>query len=97
MRSLRALPALELKLPLLITALLVLVIGGLTWTAYSEVRSTTLASADAHLEQVTRQLDGVLKAGVPQRFAEVRHVAAAAALQRLLQYPSTPAHAAGLR
>ncbi|HEX4628866.1 MAG TPA: PAS domain S-box protein, partial [Gemmatimonadales bacterium] len=96
-RFLRALAAVELKLPVLITALLVLVIGGLTWAAYLEVRGTTLAAADEHLERVTRQLSGLLEAGVPQRLAEVRQVAAAAALQRYVEHPSPPARAAGLR
>ncbi|TMC50082.1 MAG: hypothetical protein E6J20_17520 [Chloroflexi bacterium] len=66
MRSLRALATLELKLPLLISGLLILVIGGFGWGAYTQVRDVTLGAAEQHLERVTTQLVASLKAGGSQ-------------------------------
>src|SRR5436853_191350 len=60
------------SLPLLITGLLILVIGGFAWGAYIQVRNVTLGAAAAHLESATVQLAAALRAGVPQRTAEVR-------------------------
>jgi len=75
MRSPRALAALELKLPLLISGLLVLVIGGFSWGAYTQVQGVTLSAAEQHLDRVTTQLVASLKAGGRQRAAEVRQTA----------------------
>ena len=75
MRSPRSLASLELQLPLLISGLLLLVIGGFSWGAYTQVRDVTLAAAAQQLERVTTQLVASLKAGGPQRAAEVRQPA----------------------
>jgi hypothetical protein len=84
MRPPRALAALEFKLPLLISGLLVLVIGGFSWGAYTEVRDVTLGAADQHLERVTAQLVASLKASGPQHAAEVREPADQAAVRAYL-------------
>ena len=90
----RALVSLELKLPLLISGLLVLVIGAFGWGAYTEVRKATLGAAAEHLERVATQLVASLKAGGPQRVAEVRQPAGQAAIRTLLVRPSGAARAA---
>src|SRR5919198_3181136 len=95
MRALSArLRSLELKLPLLISGLLVLVIGGFSWAAYDEVRDVTLSAAREHLERVTKQLDASLRAGAPQRFAEVRQVADDPAVHAYLSHPNAARRAA---
>src|SRR5689334_15390719 len=70
----RAIAGLEITLPLLITGLLALVIGGFSWGAYTQVRDVTLGAAAQHLERVTTQLAASLRAGAPQRSAELHHV-----------------------
>ena len=76
-----------MRLPLLISGLLVLVIGAFSWGAYREVRDVTLDAAGQHLERVTTQLVASLKAGEPQRAAEVRHLAAQPAVRAYLARP----------
>ena len=98
MRSPRSLASLELQLPLLISGLLLLVIGGFSWGAYTQVRDVTLAAAAQQLERVTTQLVASLKAGGPQRAAEVRQPADQPAVRTYLAHPGeaarAPAHAA---
>jgi PAS domain S-box-containing protein len=80
----RAVAGLEITLPLLITALLALVIGGFSWGAYTQVRDVTLGAAGTHLERVTTQLAASLKAGGPQRIAEVSQIADQPAVRAFL-------------
>jgi len=88
--------SIELKLPLLIASLLVLAIGGFSAAAYTEVRHSTLVAAGERLERVTRELADILRAGAPQRAAEVRQAAADPALRAYLRHPTAPARPAGL-
>src|SRR2546421_2338779 len=90
----RSFAALEIMLPLLITGLLVLVIGGFAWVAYHQVREVTLGAAAEHLERVTTQLVASLKAGGPQRAAEVRQPAGEPAIRTVLVRPGGAARAA---
>src|SRR5256885_14758862 len=85
-RSLRSIAGLELRLPLLISGLLVLVIGGFSWGAYTQVRDVTLRATEQHLERVTTQLAASLRAGGPQRVAEVREPADQPAVRRYLAH-----------
>src|SRR2546430_878063 len=78
---------LEITLPLLITSLLILVIGGFAWGAYIQVRNVTLGVAAEHLERATTQLAASLKAGVGQRTVEVRRPADHPAIGRDLTQP----------
>src|SRR2546430_4700429 len=78
---------LEITLPLLITSLLILVIGGFAWGAYIQVRNVTLGVAAEHLERATTQLAASLKAGVGQRTVEVRRPADHPAIGRYLTQP----------
>src|SRR5690348_1651317 len=88
----RLIQSLELRLPLLISALLVLVIGGFSWAAYGDVRRSTLGAATERLERVTRQLADLLGAGAPQRAEDVRQAAADPGLPAYasLQKPFNP-------
>src|SRR2546421_3862671 len=94
----RSFAALEIMLPLLITGLLVLVIGGFAWVAYHQVREVTLGAAAQHLERVTTQLAASWRAGGPQRIAEVRRLADQPAIRVYLAHsgPSLPAPRATL-
>ncbi len=83
----RSFAVLEITLPLLITGLLVLVIGGFAWGAYSQVRDVTLDAAAQHLERATTQLAASLKAGVAQRTVEVRRPADDPAIRTYLTQP----------
>jgi PAS domain S-box-containing protein len=83
----RALGALEIRLPLMITGLLVLVIGGFSWAAYIQIRDLTLDAAAQHLERVTAQLVASLKAGGPQRTAEARGLADRREIGSYLAHP----------
>jgi PAS domain S-box-containing protein len=85
----RAIAGLEITLPLLITALLALVIGGFSWGAYTQVRDVTLGAAATHLERVTTQLAASLKAGGPQRIAEVSQLADQPAVRAFLAHAGT--------
>jgi len=66
----------ELKLPLFISGLLVVVIGGFWWVAYTAVQRSTIEAAGERLERVTQQLHDNLRTGLPRRFAEVQELAA---------------------
>src|SRR3989440_1059404 len=94
MRPPRAVAGLEITLPLLIPGLLGLVIGGFSWQAYTQVRDVTLAAAGQHLERVMAQLAASLKAGGPQRSAEVRTLADQPAVGAYLAGPGGPVRAA---
>jgi PAS domain S-box-containing protein len=85
----RAIAGLEITLPLLITGLLALVIGGFSWGAYTQVRDVTLGAAVQHLERVTTQLAASLKAGRPQRIAEVSQIADQPAVRAFLAHAGT--------
>ena len=90
----RSFAALEITLPLLITGLLILVVGGFAWGAYIQVRNVTLGAAVAHLESATVQLAASLRAGVPQRTAEVRGAADQPAIRTYLAHPGEAARTA---
>jgi PAS domain S-box-containing protein len=92
--SLRSLAALELKLPLLISGLLILVIGGFSWGAYTEVRDVTLSAAEQHLDRVTTQLVVSLKGGGQQRAAEARQMADQPAVRAYVAHLGGAARAA---
>ncbi|HXM37544.1 MAG TPA: PAS domain S-box protein [Gemmatimonadales bacterium] len=63
----------HLAIPVGISVLLVIVVGGFATAAYWEVRRVTVAAAEQHLKQVTTPLEAVLR---PQRLDEVSRVAA---------------------
>jgi PAS domain S-box-containing protein len=89
--------SLEIRLPVVISGLLILVIGGFAWAAYSEVQRSLLASAADRLERASQQLESLLGSGGPQRMSEVRQVAIDPALQGVRRDATGPARVAALR
>ncbi len=84
------------QLPLFISGLLVVVIGGFSWVAYRAVQRSALEAAAERLERVTRQLHDNLRSGLPQRFAEAQQLAARPAIRRYLGNPTEDTRAAVL-
>jgi PAS domain S-box-containing protein len=66
----------QFRLPLYVSGLLLVVIGGFWWVAYAAVQRSTIEAAGERLERVTQQLHDNLRSGLPQRLAEVQGVAA---------------------
>ncbi len=99
MRLRLATKPLELRLPLLMSGLLVVAIGAFSWLAYAKVRSVLLSAAREHLQRVTKQLEASLTAGAPQRFGEVRQVASDPAIRTYLASvrPSPASRTAAVR
>jgi PAS domain S-box-containing protein len=78
----------DLKLPLFITGLLLVVIGGFSWVAYQAVQRSALEAAAERLERVTEQLHNNLRSGLPPRFADAQQLAAQPAVRRYLRDPT---------
>ncbi|HEX9610642.1 MAG TPA: PAS domain S-box protein [Gemmatimonadales bacterium] len=79
--------SIERKLPLLISGLLALVIGGFSWAAYDQVRREALATADERLDGVARQLETMLAGNVRNLRAQIAPAAARPALRAYLGAP----------
>jgi len=86
----------EFKLPLFISGLLLVVIGGFWWVAYRTVQQSALETAAERLERVTHQLHDNLRSGLPQRFADAQQLAAGPAIRSLIDTPSRHTRAAAL-
>jgi len=84
----------ELKLPLFISGLLFVVIGGFWWAAYRSVKQSALEAAAERLERVTHQLHDNLRSGLPQRFADAQQLAAQPAIRAFLANPTQNTRAA---
>jgi PAS domain S-box-containing protein len=85
--------SLERKLPLLISALLVVVIGGFTWAAYREVRRSAVATANERLQRVTIQLVDLLGGSVRSLVTNTHDLAARPAVRAYLVAPRPDAAA----
>jgi signal transduction histidine kinase len=57
-------PSLERKLPLAISALMMVLVGTAVWVGYREVRQAALASSMEHLQEVTKQLATLSATGI---------------------------------
>ncbi len=77
----------ERKVPLLISALLLLVMGVATAAAYFEVRQAAQVAASARLVTVGGELAELMQASVSQRAALMRHVAGDPAVHALVRRP----------
>ncbi|HSJ31397.1 MAG TPA: HAMP domain-containing sensor histidine kinase [Longimicrobiales bacterium] len=77
--------SLEYKLPLVITALLVLLVAGGAWAAYHQVRSSALAANESRLRQTAEQLAGLVDNGVQGSAAEMARAGSAPAVTTALQ------------
>jgi signal transduction histidine kinase len=80
----RPLLSLERRLPLLFAGLLLLLIGLGSWAAYREVRSSAIDAQSARLQQVARQLAGVLDTGPANRLRVLEGLAADTAVSAAL-------------
>src|SRR5690349_4696429 len=67
--------SLERKLPLLISALLLLVVAAYGWATYAEVRASSLRAGTEHLRIVARQLGDLSQSGTTLRTATLRRLA----------------------
>ncbi|HEX9704730.1 MAG TPA: PAS domain S-box protein [Gemmatimonadales bacterium] len=86
----------EHRLPLAISALLLIVVSGFSWVAFLQVRSVTRAAAEQHVMRVTGQLEAALRAGSPQRLSEARRAAAQPAFRTYLLRKEAAARAPAL-
>ena len=86
----------ELKLPLFISGLLFVVIGGFWWAAYRTVQRSAREAAAERLERVTHQLHDNLRSGLPQRFADAQQLAARPAIRAFLSNPTQNTRAAAV-
>ncbi|MDQ6827729.1 MAG: HAMP domain-containing histidine kinase [Gemmatimonadota bacterium] len=81
---------LERKLPLLISALVLLVLVAATGAAYLEVERSTTLAASQRLSSVTKQLAELSRTGVTTRKAALRSVAGDSVIHRLLRSSVAP-------
>jgi PAS domain S-box-containing protein len=86
----------DLMLPLFISGLLLVVIGGFSWVAYRAVQRSALEAAAERLERVTQQLQENLGSGLPRRFAVMQQLAARPAIRDLLRAPTHATRTAAL-
>lgn len=80
--------SLELRLPLLITALLLALVAGGAALAYREVRASAITARTERLERVSRQLAGLVETSAANLTADLR---AATDDDAVLQYVLDPA------
>src|SRR5712692_4854649 len=85
-----SLPALSirLKLPLLISALLLAVTGSFSLAAYRGVRRAAVATASERLRSVTQQLAGLLTLSASRLRATAETTAVNSAVQAYLRSPT---------
>jgi PAS domain S-box-containing protein len=77
----------ERRLPLLFTAILAILIAGLTWSAYREVRQTGITATRGRLGRVTTQLVELLTASGRQLTTAAQQMAERPALAAFLRAP----------
>src|SRR3712207_3573045 len=80
--------SLEHRLPLMITALLVVTMAAVLVFAWAEVRRAAIASAQDRLRRVAEQLAIISGPTIPQRLQVMRAAGAAPALTAYLRAPS---------
>jgi PAS domain S-box-containing protein len=95
-RTLRLKFPADVKLPLFISGLLFVVIGGFWWAAYRTVQRSAREAAAERLERVTHQLHDNLRSGLPQRFADAQQLAARPAIRAFLSSPTQDTRAAAV-
>src|SRR2546425_11754052 len=76
------------KLPLLICALLLAVMGSFSWAAYRDVRRAAIATAGERLTSVTQQLAGLLRVSASRLRATAETTADDAAVKAFLRSPT---------
>src|SRR5207245_1675351 len=83
--------SLRLRLPLLISALIVMVVATFLGVAYREVRTTLLQAAGTRAQGAADQLATLLAQSAQQRLSEIRRLAGDPALREYLRMPSDDA------
>jgi PAS domain S-box-containing protein len=79
--------SLRLRLPLLISVLIVILVATFLGVAYREVKATLLQSATARAQGAADQLAGLLTQSTQQRLAEMDRMAGEPATREFLQTP----------
>ena len=87
----RAHQSLRYRLPLLISTLLCVVVGALGWSAYRQLESVLLQSADRRLNEATQQLSALLDQSLDRTRREAVTLADDAAFARVLAHPTDSA------
>ena len=77
--------SLEYKLPLVITALLILLVAGGAWAAYHQVRNSAIAANESRLRQTAEQLAGLVDNGVQESAADMARAGSASAVTAALR------------
>src|SRR5260370_3447926 len=80
--------SIRLKLPLLISALLLAVTGSFSLAAYGEARKAAVAAASERLRTVTQQLAGLLRLSPSRLRATAETTAVSSAVQAYLRSPT---------
>jgi PAS domain S-box-containing protein len=80
--------SLRWRLPLLIAALIILIVGTFLAVAYREVRGNLLAAAAARSQATADQLAGLMAQAAQQRLADMRRAAGQPSVRHLLESPS---------
>jgi hypothetical protein len=80
--------SLRVRLPLLISALIVVVLATFLWTAYRQVVRTLVQSGEARAEAAAGQLASLLTQSAQQRMTELRRVARDPVVVQYLQRPT---------
>jgi signal transduction histidine kinase len=86
--------SLEHRLPLMITALLVVIMAAVVLSAWAEVRRAAIGSALERLRRVTEQLALISGPTIPARLQQMRAAAADPAVLAALQRPDAASRAA---
>jgi signal transduction histidine kinase len=83
--ALRRWNSIEYRLPLIITAVLVLLVAGGSWAAYREVRASALEANRSSIERAASQLAGLIDSGVGARLARMEELARDDAMRAALR------------
>jgi signal transduction histidine kinase len=74
-------------MPLVIEAVIVIVVGTFLGVAYREVRASLMQAAGVRAQGTANQLASITAQSTQQRYIELRHTAAHAALREYIQHP----------
>ena len=88
--------SIRVKLPLLISALVLAVAIAFSWTAYNGVSRTALATATERLDSVTSQMAGLLQTSAGQLLTNARAIADTPAVRAFMRGPSPGTRPAAL-